>query len=173
MVGNNPHAMKALQVKDPSLIEAIQIEIRNTKEARYDHRLHTVLTVAQGLTCPQAAQLMGDGVKTVETWVKAFNEEGFGGLWDEERSGRPRRLQEKQMEEIKEVLNEKTPETVGLTGNLWDGKTLSTYIKARYKITLGVRQCQRMFKNLGFRFRKPRPVSAEGDKEFQEAFKKS
>lgn len=172
-MGHNPHAMKALQVKDPSLIEAIQIEIRNTKEARYDHRLHTVLTVAQGLTCPQAAKLMGDGVKTVETWVNAFNEEGFGGLWDQDRSGRPRRLQEKQMTELQEVLSEKTPEMVGLTGNLWDGKTLSMYIKKRYKTTLGVRQCQRLFQDLGFRFRKPRPVSAEGDAAAQEAFKKS
>jgi transposase len=165
--------MKALTIQDKSLIEAIQIEIRNTKEARYDHRLHTVLTVAQGLTCPQAARLMGDGVKTVETWVKAFNDEGFGGLWDEDRTGRPRRLKEEQMKELKEVLNEKTPEAVGLTGNLWDGKTLSIYIQKRYKTTLGVRQCQRMFQDLGFRFRKPRPVSAEGDKNAQGAFKKS
>lgn len=172
-MGFNPHAMKALQVKDPSLIEAIQIEIRNTKEARYDHRLHTVLTVAHGLTCPEAAKLMGDGIKTVETWVNRFNDEGFSGLWDGERCGRPRRLQDKQMEELKRVLSEKTPEMVGLAGNLWDGKTLSVYIKRKYKVNLGVRQCQRMFQDLGFRFRKPRPISAEGDKVAQAAFKKS
>ena len=41
--------------------------------ARYDHRLHALLPVTQGMTCPKVAKLMGDSVKTVQRWVKRFN----------------------------------------------------------------------------------------------------
>jgi hypothetical protein len=42
--------------------------------------------------------------------------------------------------------------------NLWNGKTLSEFIQTQYGIGLGVRQCQRLFRQLGFRMRKPQPV---------------
>jgi transposase len=55
----------------------------------------------------------------------------------------------------------------------WDGKTLSAFIKRQYGIDLGVRQCQRLFRQLGFRLRKPRPLIAKADPELQEAHKKN
>jgi hypothetical protein len=38
---------------------------------------------------------------------------------------------------------------------------------------LGVRQCQRLFRAMGFRRRKPRPVIAHADPKAQRAFKKT
>ena len=66
-----------------------------------------------------------------------------------------------------------TPRQVGLTGTLWDGKTLSAFIAMRYEIVVGVRQCQRLFRQLGFRQRKPRPMIAKADPERQAAHKKN
>jgi hypothetical protein len=40
------------------------------------------------------------------------------------------------------------PREMGLGGNLWDGKTLAAWIAQRYEIDLGVRQCQRLFRQL-------------------------
>jgi transposase len=42
-----------------------------------------------------------------------------------------------------------------------------------YGITIGVRQCQRMFRQLGFRLRKPRPALAQANPEVQKAHKKN
>jgi transposase len=42
--------------------------------------------------------------------------------------------------------------------NLWDGKTLSAWIEKTYGVQMGVRQCQRLFRQLEFRLRKPRPL---------------
>jgi transposase len=91
---------------------------------------------------------------------------------DLERPGRPSRLNDEQYREIGEVLRQ-SPIDVGLDTNLWDGKTLSKFIESRYGISLGVRQCQRLFRQLGFRMRKPRPVIARADPEKQEEFKKN
>lgn len=154
------------------IVLGLQDEIRRSEESRYDHRLHGVLLVAQGLTCPEAATLLGDAPRTVEYWVHTFEEMGLAGLLEGDRSGRPRRLNEKQIQEVNAVLRQ-MPSEAGLGGTLWDGKTLARWVERQYGIRLGVRQCQRLFRQLGFRMRKPRPVIAQADPEQQKVHKKN
>jgi transposase len=154
------------------MILALQDEIRRSEESRYDHRLHGVLLVAQGLTCPEVARVLGDAPRSVEYWVQHFAEKGLAGLQEGERPGRPQRLDAGQIARINAVLR-KTPRDVGLGQTLWDGKTLSAWIAKEFGLTLGVRQCQRMFRQLGFRLRKPRPMLGKGDAEVQRAHKKN
>ena len=56
-----------------------------------------------------------------------------------------------------------TPREFGLEASLWDGPLLSEHLRRRYGIELGVRQCQRLFRQMGFRLRKPRPQVAQSD----------
>jgi transposase len=81
-------------------------------------------------------------------------------------------LDEAQLEQVQRVLRD-PPAAAGLVGNLWDGRTLSAYLDQRYGIALGVRQCQRLFRQFGFRLRKPRGLVAKADPELQEAHKKT
>ena len=165
--------MKKLSISDAELmVLALQDEIRRSGEARYDHRLHAILLVAQGMSCRKVASLLGDSARTVQYWVCRFEEEGLSGLVDDERSGRPRRINQEQLDRIAQVLRD-SPSQAGMSANLWDGKTLSAYILKEWDIVLGVRQCQRLFRQLGFRFRKPRPVIAHADPEEQQRFKKN
>lgn len=166
--------MKALKISDPdSMIPALHDEIRRSDQSRYDHRLHGVLLVAQGLTCPQVATVLGDAPRTVENWVRRFEKDGFAGLADGDRPGRPRRLNERQLAEIGMALRKSPKEMkVGAEG-AWDGKTLSNFVKSRFGVDLRVRQCQRLFRQLGFRRRKPRPLIAHADPEAQRAYKKT
>lgn len=165
--------MKKLIIFDAdNVILALQDEIRRSAEARYDHRLHGILLVAQGMSAREVGIRLGDSPRTVAYWVNRFEEEGLAGLADADRPGRPRRLNEKQMAEISEALR-KRPSDFGLCGNLWDGKTLSAFIKQRWEVGLGVRQCQRLFRQLGFRLRKPRPLIACADPQQQRELKKT
>lgn len=165
--------MRPLGIADSAtIVLGLQDEIRRSEESRYDHRLHGVLLIAQGMTCPEVAKLLGDAPRTVEYWVHAFEEMGLAGLLEGERSGRPRRLNEEQLEGIGRVLR-RMPRETGLGGNLWDGKTLAAWIQREYGISLGVRQCQRLFRQLRFRLRKPRPAIARADTERQQAHKKN
>ena len=85
--------MRRLTISEPELIVlGLQDEIRRSEESRYDHRLHGVLLVAQGMSCPQVADLLGDAPRTVEYWVRRFEK---AGLTEGERAGRPPRLNEK------------------------------------------------------------------------------
>jgi transposase len=165
--------MKALTISDTeNMIMAIQDEIRRNDASRYDHRLHGVLLVAQGLTCPQVGQLLGDSARTVVNWVQRFESHGLAGLSDGERSGRPGRLNDKQLAKVQRALRS-SPAQFDLPTQMWDGPTLSAYLAQELGVSLKVRQCQRLFRQLGFRLRKPRPQVAQADAQLQAAHKKT
>ncbi|MGZ8429096.1 MAG: helix-turn-helix domain-containing protein [Candidatus Deferrimicrobiaceae bacterium] len=50
---------------------------------------------------------------------------------------------------------------------------MAAFIRERFGVELGVRQCQRLFRQLGFRMRKPSPLIARADPARQEAHKKN
>jgi transposase len=109
-----------------NVILGLQDKIRRSEESRYDHRLHGVLLVAHGMNCSQVADLLGDAPRTVAYWAERFEEEGLAGLQEGARSGRPSKLDSDQVSDLQRVLRGK-PSEVGLSGNLWDGKTMSAY----------------------------------------------
>lgn len=166
--------MKALTISDrENMVLALQDEIRRSDAARYDHRLHGVLLVAQGHTCPEVGRLLGDSSRSVEYWVQRFEKHGFGGLHEGERSGRPRRLTDAQLSAVGDALR-RTPAECGMNqAGLWDGKTLSAFLLKEFAVSLKVRQCQRLFRRLEFRLRKPRPMIARARPEEQAAYIKT
>ena len=155
--------MKKLSKSDAeTVILILQDEIRRSYEARYVHRLHAILMVAQDMSCRQVAHLLGDSPRTVAYWVKRYETDGLSGLTDADRPGRPSQLDQEQIQRIEQALRSH-PSTYGLAGNLWDGKLLSHFIDQQFGIQLGVRQCQRLFRRLGFGFRKPRLAIVNAD----------
>ena len=79
--------MRALTLSGPTSVLGLQQEIQRSQESRYDHRLHGVLLVTQGMRCPEVARLLGDAPRSVEYWVRRFERQGLAGLAEGERSG--------------------------------------------------------------------------------------
>ncbi len=165
--------MRKLIIRDPEIMEvAIQCEIERSEESRYDHRLHGVLLVCGGRSCYEVAEILGRTPRTIQHWVNRFEKIGFEGLREGERPGRPPKLDANQLKKMGRDLRE-DPRELGYSQNMWDGKLLSHHLSEIYGIELGVRQCQRLFRKLGFRRRKPRPVIAKADGDAQMEFKKT
>ena len=84
-----------LRVESPeTMVMVIQDEIRRNQESRYEHRLHAALLVAQGISCQKVSEVFGDSPRTVQYWIRRFNESGLSGLYDAPISRRPGRLSE-------------------------------------------------------------------------------
>lgn len=165
--------MRKLQIRDADVMRiAIQQEIGRSDESRYDHRLHGVLLVASGESCGDVGLKFGEDARTIQRWVKRFEQHGFEGLREGEHTGRPRALSERQWERLARELR-RDPRAFGHAQNLWDGKLLGEHLKRHYRVSLGVRQCQRIFSQMGFRLRKPRPQVAQSDPVQVAAFKKT
>ena len=65
-----------------------RLRARTTERREYE-RLLMVRAVADGLTVPQAARALGRHPQTVRPAVHRFRAEGFAGLTDRPRAGRP------------------------------------------------------------------------------------
>jgi transposase len=151
---------------------AVQQEILRSEESRYDHRLHGILLVCSGLSCSEVAELFGHGPRTIQYWVRRFEESGFAGLEEAPRPGRPSMVDDNIRNGIAADLRS-SPREFGYSQNLWDSKLLSHHLSGQYGVHLGERQCRRLFRQLGFRRRKPRPLIAKADQEAQEKYKKT
>ena len=167
--------MQILKLKKPEqILVQIQEYFKKNEEAQFIHRLHTILLKIDNEThtCESIGKLLGHSNKTISTWINKLNENSnIEDLRSKPKSGRIPKLTEVQLSEIKIVL-QKSPEQSGITSNLWDGKSLSYYISITYGVEIGARQCQRLFKKLGFSLKRPRPAVAKSDPLKKEAFKK-
>ena len=152
--------MHKLQIEGTEALRlAIQQEIERSDDSRYDHRLHGLLLLAAGHSCRQVAGVFGEDDTTVQRWVRRFEQGGLGGLRDRKKSGRPRALSPDLWGQLQADLS-KSPEEFGLESALWDGPSLSRHLQCRYGVKLGVRQCQRIFRQMGFRPRRLCPQVA-------------
>ena len=155
--------MRKLQIDDiGSMRIAIQQELGRSEEARYDHRLHGLLLLAAGHSCKQVAELFGEDDTTVQRWLHRFEQGGLGALHENERPGRPRSIDPLQWRDLQADL-QKSPRDFGLTATLWDGVNLSEHLRRRYGVRLGVRQCQRIFRQMGSRAAEPPSSTASSD----------
>lgn len=137
--------MRPLRIQNPpARIQSLQDEIRRSEQSRYDHRLHAVLLVAQGLTSPQAAAWLGDAVRTVELWVHRFEADGVQGLRERARPGRPSRVNADQAAQVQAALRA-SPENAGLNADLWNSEALSAYLHS-LGVDLKPRQCRNLLR---------------------------
>ncbi|MFA6110862.1 MAG: helix-turn-helix domain-containing protein [Candidatus Latescibacterota bacterium] len=155
--------MRRVHIEDAeTLVVALKQEISRSEDARYDHRLHGLLLICQGMTIQAVSHYLGQARRTVQYWADRFRVDGLDGLREQPRSGRPAQLSRRQRAAIGRDLR-RSPRDLGYEQNGWDGPLLSHHLALRYGVQLQVRQCQRLFHELGFRLRKPRSLAADAD----------
>lgn len=141
--------MRKLQIDDSGVMRiAIQQEIGRSEESRYDHRLHALLLLVAGHSCREVAELFGEDDTTVQRWVHRVAQGGLRALREGARPGRPRSLDTAQWRQLQMDLRG-DPRDFGLTAVEWDGLSLSEHLRRRFGVRLGVRQCQRIFRQMG------------------------
>lgn len=147
------------------LAEGQQI-VKSTSDAKYKHKVEMVNLVLSGLTPSYLSTYCGDSKNAITLWVKIADEKGFKELKTKKNKGRPPKLTPEQQEEIHTILKEDNPKKYGY--NVWDGPSLSAYIKKTYAVKLSVRQCQRLFHSLGFSLVRPQTFPSKGEQNEQE-----
>ncbi|GAP71691.1 transposase [Candidatus Symbiothrix dinenymphae] len=158
-----------------AVITSIQAYFEKNEEAKFIHRLHGILLFASKETesCDSIGALFGNSPRTISNWIKKVIATGdINSLREHHRPGRPPRLSLSQQEDLKKVLQD-SPEKHGMPCNIWDGKSLSAYIKEHYDIELKVRACQNLFHTLGFSLKRARPVVCRTDEEKKALSKKN
>ena len=140
--------MRRLSIADPKIKEqVIWSEILRSSDSRYDHRLHGVLSVCRGMSCYQTAAVWGRSPRSVEHWVRRYQNSGFGGLLEKGRPGRPSSLTHAQAARLQRHLLA-DPVRCGWPDKRWSGPLLRAHLARGYGLSLSLRQSQRLLKRL-------------------------
>ncbi len=153
------------------LLKQGRIIVSQNADNKFVHRVSMVNLMLGGMSASALSGFCGDSERTLQTWVKNVDEKGWGSLAAAKQTGRPRLLSKHQIREIKETIL-KGPEESGY--DVWDGPTLSEYIKKTYDIDYGVRACQNLMHEMGFSLVRPQmyPSLENPDEEARDDFKK-
>ena len=164
---------KILKVKK---FETIKKELQDYfsvhEDARFVRRLDIISLICEGHAINYVAKLFGINTTTVQRWIHRINKSGVQGLRDKSGRGRRSVLDDKDRVKLKMEL-EKSPTQLGYQQARWDGKLLSHHLKKQYRVELKVRQCQNLFKQLGFSMQRPQKIPSGADPKKQEEFKKT
>lgn len=155
-----------------ALIEEGKRIVSSTDDAKFLRKVTIVNLLLNGVAASFLSGPCGESSRTLSSWVKQVDEGGFETLRPKKQPGRPHRLTKGQKEEIKDaILSE--PSAYGY--NVWDGPSLSDFILKQYQVVLGVRQCQRLFHELGFSQIRPQAFPSKDREENpnREEFKKN
>lgn len=163
---------RAFKSDKQALIEEGKQIVSSNDDAKYLRKVTIVNLMLNGASASSLSPSCGETSRTLSSWMKAVDEKGFEALRPRKQPGRPFRLTPSQKEEIKVALLSPSEES---GYNVWDGPSLSDYISKKYDITLGVRQCQRLFHELGFSQIRPQAFPSKDHEEDprREEFKKN
>jgi len=151
---------RPLQTPIDEFRKKISEALSSSKDARYIYRLTIVSLFIEGVSLETLSNSTHYTKEQISRWAKSADIYGVESLIDGDRIGRPSKLSPEQIAEIDDVL-QKDPKEYGY--NVWDGPSLSTYIKNTYDIDYSVRQCQRLFKTLGYSKIRPRKFPSKGN----------
>ena len=131
-------------------------------------RLRALRGVELGWTEAQVADLLGVSRETVCRWWSAYADGGVEAL-PRERSGRPlgsgRRLSDSQARHIRDLLDQKSPEDLGIASPLWSRAAVRDLIRREFDIELAVRTVGEYLKRWGYTAKVPRRHARDQDPE--------
>lgn len=140
--------MHKLEVTSTATIQAtLRHEDKLSPQSRFVHRLHSVLLVGAGRSCYEVAEVFGDSPRSLERWVRKFQQHGVEGLRDRPHTGRHAALTDVQMRQLALVIKS-DPGELGYAPDVWNNKLLRAEILHRFGVTTSVRHCQRIFRRL-------------------------
>jgi transposase len=108
----------------------------------------------------EVAMAVGVARQTVYTWKRLLDEDGIDALRAVPRVGRPARLDESQLEDVRRVVLQ-SPTDHGFGTDLWTLKRIGVVIKRLHGVEFGQTQIWRILGALGFSAQKPEKRAIE------------
>ena len=121
-----------------------------------------------GFTEADLANLLGVSRETVCRWWSAYTAHGLDAL-PHERTGRPlgsgRLLSDQQAGHIQGLLDENSPEDLGIPAPLWNRRAVRDLIRKECGVGMAVRTVGKYLKRWGYTAKKPRRHARKQDPE--------
>lgn len=137
-------------------------EVKNAYDKEKDARIKLRLLIILKAFKIKSSYKIGEQVNAshvkVQRWINRFNKNGFDGLKDYSKTGRPAYVNDKKKIILKEILDSPKEFSVG-----WRTLEVLDKIKKRFQIKYTARHVRRLLHKLGYSRVKPRPSNINKD----------
>lgn len=142
--------------------------MKHQEVGRVSVRAHIVLLSSRGRSAPKIAEIHNVTTPMVYKWMGRFDEEGPHGLYDRERGGRPRKIDEEVEEEIQRLL-EGSPTDEGENRTRWTTDRIAEHLERKLDVDVHPETVREALSRLEYSWTRPRrelpPVDPEAYKE--------
>jgi transposase len=145
-----------IYARQPTQAERIELQ-RMTRQAvgRVSQRAHMILLSIQQRTVPELATLFTISRASVRFWIRRFNAHGPAGLYDDPRSGRPRKVSPQVLEKIVTMLQD-DPQHAGYLATCWTVVMVGAALVHQLGVRLSTSTLRNALHRLGLRWGRPR-----------------
>ena len=143
-------------VRQPTDEETKELKRMTRQEiGRVSQRAQMILLAAQGRIYTEIARIFETTTVTVVFWIGRFNGEGPAGLYDQPRSGRPRKATKQVIETTGELICQ-DPEREGYVATIWTAAMMVLALVTRVGVQLSPSTVRAIFKELRLSWGRPR-----------------
>jgi len=157
---------------DEISVEELQDALDKVEGKKPTQRLLAAIAYKNGLTQTELAEWYDVQRRTIYSWLKRLDtdESLEQAVTDAHRSGRKRKISEKEQQEFEETVHE-PPEEVDCDAPAWTPALVQQYLDETYGVEYSLPSCRRLLKEAGLSYQKPRRTAAESEAEEQETFR--
>lgn len=125
---------------------------KNSKEVRIRERFHVILLFKIGKTKKELSEFFFLDEDTISAWISRWECEKE--INDKNKSGRPPKLTQEEIDELSEIVEENNPEKHGFNLSVWDCIELSKLCKQRFDKEISAESVRRILLKEGFSYKK-------------------
>lgn len=161
---------KKIKINNHFSIEELEKLYKNSSDAVKKSHIQIILLYLSGKKTKEIIEITKYSSKWIYKIVHRYNNLGLEGLNDNRHnnSGRTTLLTAQEQEELDLIL-QKPPDD----GGIWSGPKVSFWISKKVARKLNKARGWDYLRRLGYTLKKPRPKHKKGNKEEQDAFKKT
>lgn len=143
-------------VRDLTASERDELERMGQQEVgRVALRAHLILLSSRGYSVPQIEDIQQMTNITVYKWLDRFEAEGPAGLYDQDRSGRPPKMDERAMQVLAEAVAQ-SPTELGYNFTIWTLPLLASHLKRQIGLEVSLETVRQALNELGYCWGRPR-----------------
>ena len=160
-----------MDVKAHHTLDELLTLYKTEMDPRLARRIQAIYLARKSFTCPQIMDLTGAKRRTIQNWVRWYNDGAIAGLKDRPRSGRTPKLSASQQRRLCKRLDAGT--TNSQRGPILNGPAIQQVLAREFGVLYCLNGVYELLHRLGYSCLCPRPKHEQSDPEVQEAFKKT
>ena len=142
-----------------------------SNEYRVAKRIHAVLLNSNGHSSGGIAKLLHSPRSIISEWLKNYETFGYEALLEGQRSGRPKSLNEKQEQQLCDIIDS-GPIAYGYLSGVWTSPMIKKIIEEEFLISYHAGHVRKILYALNYSMQRPKRVLSNANPEKQNKWRR-